>query len=514
MNPLAGLLLPLVLLPAAPVPAERKFDADAAAKAVAPFLDDRSFAVVHLDLTRLDVPAVADWFAKLARLTNDDVAEPKKFLGGLAQALKKAGAQDVFLVASLADERDPAFSVIPLGPGADDEKIAAVLAGLLKKDPTITSTVLHNCLVTGGPETLRGLKALKAEARPEVAKAFAAAGDGVAHGVLFAGPDLRKLVDEKAPALPKELGGGSVKVLTGGLKWVAFTVEAPPKFRFHAVAQASDADAAKELAALAGKAAKALAALDFFSAGLPDAEKLFQRFLPKADGDRLTLTVDEPALASLVVPGVELTRLAARRTTAANNLRQFGIAMHNYLNDTGRFPAVAVFDKQNKPLLSWRVHLLPYLGDDEAKLYKEFKLDEPWDSDHNKKLIAKMPRVFASPYNPKLAEQGKTTYLAPVHKDAFFTGDKKGIGVGDVPDGFSNTLMLVDVDDDHAVIWTKPDELKLDPKDPHKGLSARHGGKYLVLFADGSTRLLPKLVEKETLWAIFTRNGGEVVNLP
>jgi len=50
---------------------------------------------------------------------------------------------------------------------------------------------------------------------------------------------------------------------------------------------------------------------------------------------------------------------------------------------------------------------------EEQKLYQEFKLDEPWDSDHNKKLIAKMPKVFANPHNPKQAVDGKTTYLAP-----------------------------------------------------------------------------------------------------
>ena len=43
MSPLANVLLPLLLLPAAPIPAEHKFDAEATAKAVAPFLDERTW---------------------------------------------------------------------------------------------------------------------------------------------------------------------------------------------------------------------------------------------------------------------------------------------------------------------------------------------------------------------------------------------------------------------------------------------------------------------------------------
>ena len=85
--------------------------------------------------------------------------------------------------------------------------------------------------------------------------------------------------------------------------------------------------------------------------------------------------------------------------------------MHNYHDVYKSFPAQASYDNKKKPLLSWRVHLLPYL--DELALYKQFKLDEPWDSANNKPLIAKMPAVFRSPHIAN-AEPGKTTYLVPV----------------------------------------------------------------------------------------------------
>jgi hypothetical protein len=243
-----------------------------------------------------------------------------------------------------------------------------------------------------------------------------------------------------------------------------------------------------------------------------DAEKLLEALRPKVDGDRLTLTADDAKLTEVLAPAVAKVRALAAKNAAADDAGQLGRALHRYHDAHGRFPAVASFDEKGRPLLSWRVHVLPYLG--EQKLYKEFKLDEPWDSEHNKKLIAKMPRAFANPSSPKLAADGKTTVLAPVHKDAAFTGDKQGVRIVDITDGTSNTVLLVDVDDSAAVVWTKPDDLKLDPKDPHKGLSARWDGKYLLLFADGSVHFVAKTIDNKTLWALFTRNGGEVVDVP
>src|SRR5262245_7993862 len=76
---------------------------------------------------------------------------------------------------------------------------------------------------------------------------------------------------------------------------------------------------------------------------------------------------------------------------SSNNLEQIGIAMHNYHDVNGNLPTNTI-DKSGKPVLSWRVHILPYLEED--KLYQEFKLDEPWDSDNNIKLVDRMPKVY------------------------------------------------------------------------------------------------------------------------
>ena len=110
--------------------------------------------------------------------------------------------------------------------------------------------------------------------------------------------------------------------------------------------------------------------------------------------------------------------------------------------------------------------ILPFIEQD--ALYKQFHLDEPWDSEHNKQLIAKMPPEYKSP-NSKVSGEGKTNYLTVRGPQSVFPG-KKALSFQDIPDGTSNTIMTVEVTDDRAVIWTKPDDFEYDPQDPLKGL--------------------------------------------
>jgi hypothetical protein len=126
--------------------------------------------------------------------------------------------------------------------------------------------------------------------------------------------------------------------------------------------------------------------------------------------------------------------------------------MHTYASENGaRLPAAAVFDKDGKPLLSWRVLILPYIEQD--ALYKEFHLDEPWDSDHNKKLLEKMPPLYGFG-DENAANNHETHYQGFVGKGAFFDG-MKGIQVNDIRDGMSNTIMVVEAK--RAVPWSKPE---------------------------------------------------------
>lgn len=226
------------------------------------------------------------------------------------------------------------------------------------------------------------------------------------------------------------------------------------------------------------------------------------------------LSLSAPVVVAALLPAVSAARDAARRAAGANNLKQIGLAMHNFHDSYGGFPAAYSTDKNGKPLLSWRVHILPFV--EGQALYRQFKLDEPWDSPHNKKLIARMPAVYAAAGS--LNSPGKTNYLAIRTGQAVMAppavamrGKKNPLGsrFRDITDGTSNTAMVVESSDAKSVIWTKPDDLVPDVKDPAKGIRGLRRNGFWVLLSDGSVRFLSDRIDPRVLKAVFTRNGGE-----
>jgi hypothetical protein len=199
----------------------------------------------------------------------------------------------------------------------------------------------------------------------------------------------------------------------------------------------------------------------------------------------------------------------ADRSQSMNNLKMIGLAMHNYESSWKHLPARASFDKEGKPLVSWRVLILPYI--EQETLYKQFKLDEPWDSPNNKKLIPQMPSVYASPFS-KFGKNGKTTYLGVTGKGSMFDG-KQGLRFSDVVDGTSNTIMVVEANDKKAVYWTQPEDFPIDTKEPLAGLVHENREDFFALFGDGSAHAVRATIRPERLRALFTRNGGEDVGV-
>jgi prepilin-type processing-associated H-X9-DG protein len=217
-----------------------------------------------------------------------------------------------------------------------------------------------------------------------------------------------------------------------------------------------------------------------------------------------------------------------------NNLLKIGQALHQHHDELGSFPKAAIADKDGRPGLSWRVAILPFLG--EKELYAKFKLDEPWDSANNKPLLAQMPAVFACPSRPS-KDPSVTNYRAFIGNGSFFepaydkrlekvwwVGDdgvkhyvgepRSGTRIADFVDGPANTLMLFEAKD--GVPWTKPEDVPFEPSrtpGPLASAGSPHFGGFNVLFVDGSVWFLPETTSPELFRSLITRNGGEVVSL-
>lgn len=214
----------------------------------------------------------------------------------------------------------------------------------------------------------------------------------------------------------------------------------------------------------------------------------------KRDASAEEPKVDRKAMES----ALGRVKMAAKRFLSSNNLKQIGLALLNYESAYRKYPKAAITDKTGQPLLSWRVAILPFI--DQEELYKQFKLDEPWDSNHNKKLLAKMPKQFG--------EMGtETAYRAFTGKGTMFE-QAGGVEISSIRDGTSNTALVIETPD--MVSWTKPDEVPYDPSKPLPKFGEKpFQGGFHVLFADGSVRFLSSKTSDETIRGIITRDGSE-----
>jgi prepilin-type processing-associated H-X9-DG protein len=496
---------------------------EASAQAVAPYLDEQTLAIAHVDVTRLDVEAILSALRESGNLDVEDVAFMKARLAPWVADFTHARAKDLYVVFSLADYPRTPFFIIPLTEHTSGDVLVRLFRGQTTTDlwklllpsagPPDSIEQLDRAVFAGSSKALARIKSLTPVDRPEVAKAFAAVRDSAAQVLIVPTATSRRVMEELVPNLPKELGGGPPTVVTAGMLWAAIAGDFPPALALRVVVQSKDVAAARALKDAIDAGVEHLSRVPIIREAIPGYEKLVPLLKPTIADDRLVLNfaANSPELKGLLAAVTAKMGQSTDRRQCANNLHMLGIALHTYHDTYRHFPAVANFDKEGRPLLSWRVHLLPFLAQD--NLYKQFHLDEPWDSEHNKKLIEHMPDVFRCP-SMKRKLVGKTTYLAPVGDALMFTGTKEGVRISDIVDGTANTIFVVDADDDHAVIWTKPEDLRIQPESPSTGLHGHHAGGCNVLFADASVHFVPKTVDPKALWAIFTRNGGEVVNIP
>ncbi|QEH37601.1 ECF RNA polymerase sigma factor SigE [Aquisphaera giovannonii] len=190
-------------------------------------------------------------------------------------------------------------------------------------------------------------------------------------------------------------------------------------------------------------------------------------------------------------------------------LKRIASAIHAYAEAHDMaFPPQAIDGADGKPLLSWRVAILPYLGAEGKALHAQFKLDEPWDGPHNKPLLEMMPAIFAPP-GAGPSEKGLTCYQVLIGEEALFTRGK-AVRFSDVYDGTVNTFMVVEAKS--LVPWTKPEDLPYT-RGKTPGLGGRFKAGFLAVTADGAIHLIRGTIPQQMMDALITRSSGEVVDI-
>jgi RNA polymerase sigma factor (sigma-70 family) len=193
----------------------------------------------------------------------------------------------------------------------------------------------------------------------------------------------------------------------------------------------------------------------------------------------------------------------ADQELCSNSLKQIMLAIHNYAAANNVLPH-DITDKDGKPLLSWRVEILPYI--EQQGLYMEFKRDEPWDGEHNKKLMAKMPNIYRLGFQKKDDKKSYFQGFAGA-KTAFEPGKK--LNFVDFTDGTSNTLGVVVLGP--SVDWSKPADIAYDPNKPLPKLDVPYNNLFTAGFMDGSVHSFKPELDPKVLKMLIERDDGQPV---
>lgn len=213
---------------------------------------------------------------------------------------------------------------------------------------------------------------------------------------------------------------------------------------------------------------------------------------------------------------------AQRRNQCMNNLKQIGLALHNYHDEYGSFPPAYIADENGRPMHSWRVLLLPFL--DEKKLYNEYHFDEPWNGPHNVTLQDRIPEIYRCPeYQRDLSlrkisseySDRLTNYVAIDDPTAVFNGDQ-GSSLKEITDGTSNTIFVAEVHN-HTVHWMQPEDIT--PEEflqefiaSRDEAETNHDQGVHVLFADGAARSLKPEFPLERVKTFLTKSADFVID--
>jgi hypothetical protein len=504
-------LLALVASTRAATAADAAADVDAAL--VSPLIGETTALVIKLDTARLSWPDLSGAEGIQNPEFKAIVQGAFQGAGESFEAIRQAvGGQAVYATIGIPVSKAewPMFAFLRESPQVDQGRLLQCLG---RKGPEgITRT--DSGLLVATPAALADervmLDQLVPSPREGLADVFRAVEPYPVQVLLLPPAYIRRTVEELMPELPQQLGGGPSSVLTEGLLWAALGLD-PSSLNAKLVIQSASPEAAQRLATELPKMLQ----------GVHRATPVLQRVVPReailallktaaleVAGEQILIRMDRPesrrALVTLAIAAAGAVRDQAGRNADMERFKKILLAMHNYHDVYRSFPPrEEARDQQGKTGLSWRVHLLPFL--DQRELHGAFRLDESWDSPHNRPLIERMPEVYRSRV-PNVAS-GQTTFLAPVGDDTVF-GGPKAIRFQDITDGTSNTAVLVEVTPERAVPWTAPQDYTFDPEAPAVGLQTGIDGRFLAGWADGSVHQLRSQASAEAILRLFRKSDG------
>ncbi|MEM8944697.1 MAG: DUF1559 domain-containing protein [Planctomycetota bacterium] len=503
---------------------------------IQPYITDEVVAVAYLDLSQIDTLGTLEWIDGLGfGPTEGQRKRATDLMLKVQQRFDETwdyGARFVYLLFRASDLQHggPAW-VLPIKEGGDSRgMLGLLLSGRpdrfeIERDmrpPFFPDyCAVHKSAVVGGytPEQLKQIKASQPAADRDLTEAWNALGLADCGLIVFGDEDSRRVVREMFPALPPPFAKISGELIADRLAWGGIAADLPPRTTLNLIVQADEPATAQSLQQIVRDAMELLKIVPLVqnSLDLDDLVTMTSLIDPEVFESQLTISFDNllfdlDRLARLVTPSIKSIRQETQRNGRTAKFKQIALGMLNYESARGTYPPRATYSEDGKPLLSWRVHILPYLG--LMDLYKKFRLDEPWDSEHNKQLIPLIPDVYVDP-DPALARrnsQGNTSFVVPTGPDTLYSGVEAPT-LKDLKDGTSNTILLVEVRPIAAPVWTRPKDWT-PTKIPYEMLRRDDRDWFTTAYCDGSVGVYPLSTPVGTLRELLSPAGGGVVNRP
>lgn len=199
---------------------------------------------------------------------------------------------------------------------------------------------------------------------------------------------------------------------------------------------------------------------------------------------------------------------AARESDCIGQLRQYGLAFHNYHDIYGSFPPAITVDPDGDPIHSWRTVLLAAWEDNLAS--KEYDRAVSWNHPKNRPALVFDTQAFFYWCPSGDGRKTKMTDYVAVVGPRTAWPEGRGRKLSEITDGRENTILVIEVMNS-GIHWTEPRDMTLDEV-LTRGVSSPHPGHFNAMFADGLVHKIRKDIDREALKALLTVDGAETVD--
>ncbi len=216
---------------------------------------------------------------------------------------------------------------------------------------------------------------------------------------------------------------------------------------------------------------------------------------------------------ALMLPAVQQARAAAQRTQSKNNLKQIGLALHNYHDVYNMLPPGGIYTAENVPYNSWMTSLLPYI--EQSQTYNRIDFNQPWTAPQNQAAFTTPVLQYLQPATPSGSHVVGQLAAAHYAGNSQLLLDNQGFKFRDITDGMSNVIAAGEVSG-NFVAWGDP----ANRRDPANGIGsgpsqfgsvdAGQNGANMLL-GDGSVRFISNNISPDVMSKLADPDDGQVV---